>query len=178
MTTHPAHNSGTPVCAGGGPGYAPTSGFAKIEIWTRRRLGCAALIGWLVPTASSAVVLSAPDARAVQAVVQAQLEAFAADDAARAFSYASASIQAQFGDAGRFMAMVRRGYPMVIDPAAVSFFQPQALAPQPQAVTQVVQLRDREGRLWKATYLVERQTDAGWRIGGCVVAPDDEKSSV
>lgn len=145
--------------------------------WTRRRLGCVALIGLLVPALAGAAQLAEPDARAVRQVVEAQLEAFAADDAARAFSYASASIQAQFGDANNFMAMVRSGYPMVVRPAGVSFFLPQVEVGAPAMVTQLVQLRDCEGRLWKATYLLERQAGAGWRISGCVVAADSGKSS-
>ena len=75
------------------------------------------------------------------------------------------------------MAMVRSGYPMVVRPAAVSFFQVLVEMGTSPTVTQLVQLRDREGRLWKATYLLERQTGAGWRIGGCVVATDSGKSS-
>ena len=144
---------------------------------TRRRLGCAALIGLLVPTLADAALLAESDARAVRQVIEAQLKAFAEDDAARAFFYASASIQAQFGDANNFMAMVRSGYPMVIRPAAVSFFQPQRDVGTPETVTQLVQLRDRDGRLWNATYRLERQTGAGWRISGCVVAADSGKSS-
>ncbi len=142
----------------------------------RRWLGCVLVIGMLVPAAASAAVLAEPDARAVRQVVEAQLEAFAADDAARAFSYAAASIQSQFGDATRFMAMVRGGYPMVVRPAAVLFFQAQAEFGTKGTVSQPVQLRDREGRLWMATYLLERQTGTGWRISGCVVAPDSGKS--
>ena len=111
-------------------------------------------------------------------VVEAQLDAFAADDAERAFSYAATGIRAQFGDANNFMAMVRRGYPMVIRPAAVSFFQPQRDVGTPETVTQLVQLRDREGRLWNATYLLEQVTGAGWRISGCVVAAGSGKSSI
>ena len=109
-------------------------------------------------------------------MVQAQLEAFAADDAERAFSYASASIRAQFGDAASFMAMVRGGYPMVVRPAAVSFFQAQTDDGAAVTVRQTVQLRDREGRLWRATYLLERQAAVGWRISACVVVADSEKS--
>ena len=146
--------------------------------WTRRRLGCLSLIGLLWSTAAPAELLAEPDAHAVRQVIEAQLEAFAADDAARAFSYASASIQAQFGDAISFMAMVRSGYPMVIRPAAVSFFQPQRDVGTPETVTQLVQLRDRDGRLWNATYRLERQTGAGWRISGCVVAAGSGKSSI
>ena len=74
--------------------------------------------------------------------------------------------------------MVRRGYPMVIRPAAVSFFQPQRDVGTPETVTQLVQLRDREGRLWNATYLLEQLTGAGWRISGCVVAAGSGKSSI
>ena len=149
----------------------------RVVAWTRRLLGCVAVIGLLVPATAGAAVLAEPDERAVRQVVEAQLQAFAADDAARAFSYASASIQAQFGDANNFMAMVRSGYPMVVRPAAIAFFQAQVEMGLPAAVTQLVQLRDREGRLWKATYLLERQTGAGWRISGCVVAADNGKSS-
>ena len=145
--------------------------------WTRRRLGCLSLLGLLWSTAAAAAPLAEPDARAVRQVVEAQLDAFAADDAERAFSYAATGIRAQFGDANNFMAMVRRGYPMVIRPAAVSFFQPQRDVGTPETVTQLVQLRDREGRLWNATYLLEQVTGAGWRISGCVVAADSGKSS-
>jgi hypothetical protein len=47
----------------------------------------------------------------------------------------------------------------------------------PATVTQLVQLRDRPGRLWRATYLLQRQTGAGWRISGCMVAADSGESS-
>ena len=164
----------------------------------RRWLGCVALLGVVslvslvslsgliglsglsLTTAARAAVLPESDARAVRQVVQAQLDALAAGDAERAFSYAAAAIQAQFGSAANFMAMVRSGYPMVVRPDAVTFFQAQADdAADGTTVTvrQNVQLRDRDGRLWMATYLLERQAGAGWRIGGCVVVADNGRSS-
>ena len=156
--------------------------------WARRCLWCLSMLGLLAPLAVGAVVLAEPDARAVRKVVEAQLDAFAADDAERAFSYASVSIRAQFGDAATFMAMVRGGYPMVVRPAAVSFFQAQAVeggeraegatVTVRQTVRQNVQLRDREGRLWMATYLLEQQAGVGWRINGCVVVADSGKSLI
>ena len=115
--------------------------------------------------------------RDVRQVVEAQLKAFAQDDAGRAYSYASPEIQAQFGDANSFMAMVRSGYPMVMRPAAVSFFLPQVEERTPESVKQLVRLRDHAGRLWIAAYLLQRQAGAGWRISGCVVAPDSDRSS-
>ena len=144
--------------------------------WIRRWVGCVALIGLLAPAAAGAAVLTEPEARAVRQVVEAQLQAFAAGDAERAFSYASASIRAQFGDAANFMAMVRGGYPMVIRPAAVSFFQAHGDDGAQGTVSQPVQLRDRAGRLWLATSLLDRQAGAGWRISGCVVAADSGTS--
>ena len=148
--------------------------------WLRRCLGLVAMFGLLAPVAAGTAMLAEPDARAVRKVVQAQLDAFAAGDAERAFSYATTAIRAQFGDAAQFMAMVQGGYPMVVRPTAVSYFQAQAddgaEVTVRQTVRQTVQLRDREGRVWMATYLLERQAGAGWRIGGCVVVADDGKS--
>ena len=114
--------------------------------------------------------LDPSDAKAVRAVIEAQLQAFAADDAVRAFSYASEGIRRQFVDPERFIAMVRAGYPMVLRPRSASFFQARRT---PTGVYQVVQLRDPFGQLWRATYLLEQQADRSWRIGGCVVEPAD-----
>jgi hypothetical protein len=147
-------------------------GRGGVMAWLRRCAGCVVLLGLLAPLAAGAAPLAKPDARAVRQVIEAQLEAFAADDAERAFSYASPAIRAQFGDAKNFMAMVRGGYPMVLRPAAVSFFQARTADGADTTVSQPVHLRDREGRLWLATYVLQRQTGVGWRIDGCVVVAD------
>ena len=145
--------------------------------WKQRRLACLAMLCLLAPVTVGAKTLAASDASAVRKVVEAQLAAFAADDAERAFSYASKGIQAQFGDPTTFMAMVRSGYPMVVRPVAVSFFLPQAEpGVAPATARENVQFRDREGRLWMATYRLERQAGAGWRISGCSVVADNGKS--
>ncbi len=114
------------------------------------------------------------DVRAVRDVIEAQLEAFAAEDATRAFSYASPAIREQFGGADAFLAMVRQGYPMVIRPSARSFYQPEA---DGDGVWQTVLLRDPDGKEWRATYQLQRQKDRSWRINGCVIVPDDGRSS-
>jgi Domain of unknown function (DUF4864) len=120
--------------------------------------------------------LDEPEARAVRQVIEAQLAAFAANDAEQAFSLASSGIRAQFGNANNFMAMVRRGYPMVVRPDAVFFFQAETDEDSPQAVSQLVGLRDRDGRHWKATYLLQRQSGGDWRISGCVIAADSDQA--
>jgi hypothetical protein len=112
--------------------------------------------------------VSAADARAVRAVVEAQLQAFAADDAKRAFSYAAPSIREMFGTPERFVAMVRAGYPVVYRPASVTFLQPLWIQGR---MVQGVRLTDAEGGQWLATYGLERQPDRSWRISGCDVQP-------
>lgn len=88
---------------------------------------------------------------------------------------------ASFGER-RAAAMTRRRLGAVavvcaILPAAVSFLLPQAEARAPKSVQQLVRLRDHEGRLWIAAYLLQRQAGAGWRISACVVAPDSDRWS-
>ena len=108
--------------------------------------------------------------RAVQAVIKAQLDALAADDAALAFSFAAPAIREQFGNAPAFLAMVQEGYPMLIRPRATAFFLPRA---SNGAVVQVVRVRDQNGRPWRATYVLQQQPDQSWRIAGCAVTADD-----
>jgi len=123
---------------------------------------------------SRADQVSASDARAVRAVVEAQLKALAAEESAQAFSYASPAIKSQFHDAATFAEMVRRSYPMLIRPASISFMRPEASERAKTTITQAVQFRDREGNFWRAVYELELQPDKSWRINGCAVAPDDD----
>ena len=135
---------------------------------------CVLAVSAFACLAEGANEVSAGDRRAVRAVVEAQLKALAADDSARAFSYASPAIQKQFRDAGAFMTMVRRAYPMVIRPVATSFFAPEG---GEGTIIQGLQFRDREGKVWRAFYELQRHPDRSWRINGCVVAPDDDSST-
>ena len=129
----------------------------------------------LASDAAGALGLNAGDAHAIRAVVEAQLDAMAADDEARAYSYASPSIRRQFDDASSFMTMVRQGYPMLIRPTETLFSQPRAVQ---EDVLQVVRLRDQDGRAWLATYDLQRQPDRTWRINGCLVEPDDSDDTL
>ena len=69
------------------------------------------LATFLLTTASAQI--SETSAQAVKETVQAQLAAFAADDAIRAFSYAAPTIRDMFQTPDNFMAMVQRAYPVV-----------------------------------------------------------------
>ena len=132
----------------------------------------AALVAMLMAAPVRADPVPAADARAVRTIVEAQLDAFAADDAKRAFSYAAPSIRAMFGSPDQFMAMVRGGYPVVYRPQSVTFLQPERVQGE---LVQGVHLTDSSGGLWLATYRLERQPDKSWRISGCEVQPSSGK---
>ena len=108
--------------------------------------------------------VSSADGLRARAVVQAQLDAFAADDAALAFSYAAPSLREAFGSAERFIALVRGSYAVVYRPAAVAFAAPEMAGDE---IVQRVHFTDAAGSLWLATYRLQRQLDNNWRIGGC-----------
>jgi len=136
-----------------------------------RRLLAALLAGAALaaPLGAAATPLPDADAAGVRATVQGQLDAFAADDAARAFSFAAANVRQRMGTAERFMAMVRAGYPVVYRPASVAFLVPQRLADG--TVVQRAQMTDARGEAWLAVYTLVRQKDKSWRISGCEVQP-------
>ena len=136
--------------------------FSAIAFW----LALAGLS--FVPTMATAKVPAA-DAKAIQQVVQAQLNAFSKDNAELAFSLAAPEIKEMFGTADNFLQMVRTGYPAVYRPASVTFLQPEF---DGKDAVQSVQLTDSQGNAWLATYKMQRQKDKSWRIAGCVVVAE------
>ena len=115
------------------------------------------------PAAAQSAV-SPEDARAVRAVIEAQLDAFSRDDAARAFSLAAPGIREKFGSPENFMDMVRRAYAVVYRPESVAFEAPVVIDGQ---VVQPVRMTDAEGRAWLALYPMQHQPDGSWRTDGC-----------
>lgn len=115
---------------------------------------------------ASAAPFTAADEKAVRAVVQAQLAAFAKDDSARAFSFAAPNVQKAVGTPEAFMAMVRRDYPVVYRPASVAFLKPEGKNDQ---AIQRVQMSDASGVSWLAVYSLARQSNKAWRITGCAM---------
>jgi len=111
--------------------------------------------------------VSSADARAVRTLIEAQLAAFASDDADKAFSLAAPAIQTMFLDPDRFLAMVRESYPVVYRPASVAFLQPEWIDGR---LIQRVQMADAAGALWMVVYELQRQPDRSWRIAACVAA--------
>ena len=133
--------------------------FRVLVLW----LGLAGA-GFIAPAQAA---VSAAQAQEIQRLVRAQLDAFAADDAPRAFSYAAASIQQMFGTPEQFMQMVRSSYPVVYRPASVAFLTPKDDA---GGIVQPVAMTDAEGGSWIALYRLVQLPDKSWRIAGCVLA--------
>jgi len=134
----------------------------------RRGLVATVLVLALAPALAGAPGISDADARAVRAVIEAQLDAFKRDDAARAFSYAAPGIRNAFGTAEKFMAVVREQYAVVYRPRSVSFEAPLMAG---EDLVQPVHLTDGDGHAWMAIYPMMKLPDGTWRINGCHLAP-------
>ena len=101
------------------------------------------------------------DRMAIQAVITAQINAFRADDAARAYAHAAPSIQQIFPTPESFMAMVKQGYKPVYRPQSFRFGQ------FGEDFSQRVSIIGPDGRTYEALYTMQRQPDGTWRITGC-----------
>ncbi len=132
--------------------------------WAVQLLMVTSLGLWAMP--ASAGGLSPKDQKQIIEVVQAQLEAFAQDDAAKAFSYAAPNIRHLVGNAENFLEMVRTQYEIVYRPSATTFMQPTGEAGE--AVLKV-RMTDEDGNNWIATYTLQKQKTKVWRITGCAV---------
>ena len=113
-------------------------------------------------------------AAAMRSVIQTQLDAFARNDAVKAYAQASPRIQSTFPNTEIFMAMVRQGYSALISPAFVSFLGVVDDSGRP--VVRVL-VEGRDGRRWMAFYTMVQLADASWRIGGCFLTKLSEESA-
>lgn len=121
---------------------------------------------------SAVFVAEAPQAQVdsgVQAAVQSQLQALAADDAPKAFALADPALRTRFGNAQEFLDTVREQYPMVLKPANVLFLKPES---DGTIALQKVRITDAEGSNWLVTYLLNRKGNDRWLISACLVEPD------
>lgn len=134
--------------------------------------GAFAWIALLLSAAAPAETLPGPaDAAAIRAVIEDQLAAFRADDAARAFAHASPAIQRKFGTPAFFMEMVRTGYRPVYRPQAYEF---RTLGYEGGRLLQRLYVVGPDGRPALAVYEMQRQPDGSWKINGCYLAEAPE----
>ncbi len=103
----------------------------------------------------------------IQGTIQSQIEAFQADDFARAFTFASPTIKGLFGTPENFGAMVKTGYPMVYRPAEVQMMELREVAGN---LWQRVRITDQAGAGWYLDYMMV-ETAEGWQINAVQILP-------
>lgn len=103
----------------------------------------------------------------IQNTIRNQIDAFEANDFARAFTYAAPSIQMMFRTPENFGVMVQRGYPMVWRPDDVRFGD---LREEGGLLRQKVIIRDKSGTVHVLDYSMS-QDENGWKISGVVLLP-------
>lgn len=106
------------------------------------------------------------DASEFRRIIEGQIAAFRADDAAGAYAYAAPRVQKKFPDAETFLSMVREGYQPVYRPQSYAFGKAEWSHVGP---TQDVTLIGPDGRPWRATYVMQRTPAGEWRILGCIL---------
>ena len=135
-----------------------------------RRRAVIALFGALATGTAWAANVPEAQAAKARAVVQAQLDAFAADDARRAFLLATPSARKHLGSPDNFIKLVRKSYAVVYRPASVAFLKPQLID---GVLVLGVQMTDAQGSAWLATYQLERQPNGMLLIDGCELVANE-----
>ncbi|MEP3427645.1 MAG: DUF4864 domain-containing protein [Roseibium sp.] len=127
------------------------------------KFAASSLVG-LFLTLGPAQAETSLDSSTFQKIIKNQMSAFATDDASKAFSFATNSLQKRFQSPEFFMEMVRQGYQPVYQPQSVSFGRSKMTGFGP---TQEVFVTGPKGHDWVALYSFEQQEDGSWRISGC-----------
>jgi hypothetical protein len=113
---------------------------------------------------ASAEEPAANAAQAVTQVVQSQLDAFAEDNAEKAFSLATAATQSLAGTPNAFLRVIKRQFTPIYRHRDALFSEPEIIG---EHALQVVQLTDHDNLVWIAIYQVEREPDGTWKVDGC-----------
>jgi hypothetical protein len=103
----------------------------------------------------------------IRNTIQSQIDAFLADDFARAFTFASPTIKGMFGTPENFGAMVKQGYPMVYRPSDVQMLELREVAGN---LWQRVRVVDQAGAAWFLDYMMI-ETPEGWQINAVQLLP-------
>jgi len=117
---------------------------------------------------SGAASLPGGEWNAIKAIISEQLAALQAGDASKAFTYAAPGIRQQFGTAANFLLMVRAAYGALIAARYSEFLEGAVIEGR---VIQPLRLIGPDNTVRVALYTMEKQSDGGWKISGCVLAP-------
>lgn len=111
-----------------------------------------------------AAPVRADDAGDVRGIITGQIEAFKADDGAKAYSFASPEIHMLFPNSEVFMGMVKNGYAPVYRPQQYQFGEFSVTG---FGFRQLVEITDAEGNAWIAEYSLARGKDGELKVTGC-----------
>jgi Domain of unknown function (DUF4864) len=134
------------------------------RLWSPSMRAFALLGALLFGLASPA--FAADDVATAQGVIRSQVEAFARDDAATAYSYAAPGIHELFPRADIFFGMVQRSYAPVYRHRSFQFGEARA---SDGRIAQQVHIVDADGVPWEALYTLEQEPDGSLKISGCVL---------
>lgn len=99
----------------------------------------------------------------MHSIIAAQIDAFRAEDAETAYSYASPAIKRRFSNAQRFASMVERGYPAVYSAQSYEFIE-SALTPRGPA--QMIEIVAPDGQIWGGIYTFSEDDEGSLSISG------------
>jgi Domain of unknown function (DUF4864) len=120
----------------------------------------AILVGAIAPARADDNVAAA------QTVIRSQEQAFAQDDAAAAYAFASPSIKSWYRTPDTFMSMVRNGYAPVYRHRSFEFGEARLTDGK---IVQEVHIIDADGAAWEALYTLEPQDDGTLKISACIL---------
>jgi hypothetical protein len=143
------------------PRLRPAPGRLATGVFVRT---AALLIAYLIATAGFAA--GADDVGTAQAIISAQEQAFARDDAATAYGFAAPGIQSFYRSPDGFMYMVRNSYAPVYRHRSFVFGQARVVDGK---ILQEVQIVDADGAPWDALYTLETQADGSLKISACIL---------
>ena len=132
------------------------------------KLVISALVATLFILPLKAEPISDADKASFRDIVTHQLEAFKSDDSASAYSYAAPVITGIFPTPDTFVAMVKRGYPMVYrnNGYTMGAVIPDNLGRPALHVT----ITALDGKRYEAVYSMQKQADGSWKIAGCTLS--------
>jgi hypothetical protein len=120
---------------------------------------------------ASLMLVSVPFAHAedpvaeAQAVISSQIDALIADDAAKAYSYASPDIRSLYPDKDTFITMVQKNYEPVYHAGNYAFGRSKLIGGG-ELVFQEVMISAKEGRDWTAIYEMRLMDDGSYKVNG------------
>ena len=113
-----------------------------------------------------ATATAADDVATAQSIIRSQAEAFARDDAAAAYSFASPEIHQRFPQADVFLGIVQNNYAPVYRHKSFEFGEARSADGK---IAQQVHIIDADGVPWEALYTLEQQSDGSLKISGCIL---------